>query len=605
MQVGDTLQDSYLLEAFIGQGGQGECWLVREGAQQWLCKCHRLHQKGWSPVELVEREARILRQLDHPAIPAFRDLFIDTDTTTLCLLREWIPGQSLEQTIESKRWSEDDVRDIATQLLDVLHYIHSLSPAVIHRDLKPSNIILKPDNTVSLIDFGSVRDTIAAQDGASIIGTYGYTPPEQFLGHPTVASDLYALGATLVFLLARQHPATLPLAHNQLQLASYINVKPRFLRILQRLLAPTTEARFSSAQEVLDALKRTSSFANPLREPDIETTVTRAATMLPAATTTRPTVVWQRNRAQQRSWWWERQYDLVDTPIVPASSFEPPDLSQVIHILRERHHLEELDELSDPLDIVTAIDQHFGKDDETGRKLLLRLLHPHDAADLLLGYYEPSFLLPLYADAWIERFSLLYTHTPDNPIGRWTLLYFLEKHGWLPQADWHQDNTLSFEQPNYELMGLPRRMSRALRTLSAYPIGKRAKHFDQIMKHWHQISEQYHLCTRIRPGHLTTLVEKGYQELDHQLHASYPEAFRECWDGDRLLRWTLRTLTAWPPPWLKIGAIFNQDANKYQRLGTYMTTVYYLYGAFDELRTQLQEEYNWLLPNTTTALLPK
>ena len=90
-------------------------------------------------------------------------------------------------------------------------YLHQLKPQILHRDIKPSNIILGENKQVYLIYFGSVQDK-SVVEGASftVVGTYGYTPIVQFGGRTIPASDLYALGATLIHLLTGVPPANLP-----------------------------------------------------------------------------------------------------------------------------------------------------------------------------------------------------------------------------------------------------------------------------------------------------------------------------------------------------------------------------------------------------------
>jgi serine/threonine protein kinase len=126
--------------------------------------------------------------------------------------------------------------------------------------LKPSNILLKDRSghsigNVYLIDFGSVQ-TVAQQEQATltIVGTYGYMPPEQFGGRTVAASDLYSLGATLIYLATGIHPADLPQKDGKIQLNNLANLSPAFVHWLGQLIEPSLEKRFVSAQAANQAL---------------------------------------------------------------------------------------------------------------------------------------------------------------------------------------------------------------------------------------------------------------------------------------------------------------------------------------------------------------
>jgi serine/threonine protein kinase len=140
-------------------------------------------QIQWEDLKLFEREAQILKQLNHPRIPDYRDYFcIDDRSLWFGLVQKYIPGCSLkEQLASGKRFTERQVRKIAESVLKILIHLHELNPSVLHRDIKPSNLIWGEDEQVYLVDFGAVQDR-AAKEGATftVVGTYGYAPMEQF-----------------------------------------------------------------------------------------------------------------------------------------------------------------------------------------------------------------------------------------------------------------------------------------------------------------------------------------------------------------------------------------------------------------------------------------
>ncbi|MEQ8963569.1 MAG: protein kinase, partial [Coleofasciculus sp. C2-GNP5-27] len=156
-------------------------------------------QMQWDEFKLFEREAAVLKQLNHPQIPNYRDYFsLDKETGEglywFGLVQEYIPGKSLQQLLDqSYHFSETQVRSIATQVLKILQYLHGLKPPVLHRDIKPNNLILGQDKRVYLVDFGAVQNS-AAVEGVTftVVGTSGYAPLEQFWGQAVAASDLYA-----------------------------------------------------------------------------------------------------------------------------------------------------------------------------------------------------------------------------------------------------------------------------------------------------------------------------------------------------------------------------------------------------------------------------
>ena len=148
-----------------------------------------------------------------------------------------------------RRFDERAVIGIGLELAQVLEYLHGLSPPIIHRDVKPSNVVLRDDGKVFLVDFGAVKDRIdrSALDEATVVGTFGYMPLEQFEGRAVPASDLYSLGVTLVFLLSQRPPAEIPRRAMRLDFRACVRVSSGLAAVLDRLLQPDPEARYASA----------------------------------------------------------------------------------------------------------------------------------------------------------------------------------------------------------------------------------------------------------------------------------------------------------------------------------------------------------------------
>ena len=160
-------------------------------------------------VTAFQREADMLAQLSNEHIPRVFDRFSDENHHYLVM--EFIDGITLEQKLRDAggRLAERDVVDLALQVLDTLEYLHNLEPPVIYRDLKPSNVMITPSGQVKLIDFGIAR-LFQPLSNATMIGTQGYAPPEQYRGKAESRSDLYALGATMHHALSGRDPALEP-----------------------------------------------------------------------------------------------------------------------------------------------------------------------------------------------------------------------------------------------------------------------------------------------------------------------------------------------------------------------------------------------------------
>ena len=158
-------------------------------------------------VAAFQREADMLAQLSNEHIPRVFDRFSDQNHHYLVM--EYIDGdhaRGRSSTTRAASLPEGEVIDVALQILDTLEYLHNLEPPVIYRDLKPSNVMLTPYGQVKLIDFGIAR-TFQPLSNATMIGTQGYAPPEQYRGKVEFRSDLYALGATMHHALSGRDPA--------------------------------------------------------------------------------------------------------------------------------------------------------------------------------------------------------------------------------------------------------------------------------------------------------------------------------------------------------------------------------------------------------------
>ncbi|MEG4055505.1 MULTISPECIES: serine/threonine-protein kinase [unclassified Microcoleus] len=266
LDTGKILQERYQLQQRLGRTAAGhQTWLAvdLESQEQVTLKMLAFSpEMHWEELKLFEREAQVLQALNHTRIPCYRDYFslereAGAGLPWFGLVQDYIPGFSLQELLEKgKKFSEKQVRKIATEVLEILIYLHELSPPVLHRDIKPSNLIWGEDQQVYLVDFGAVQAQ-AAVTGVTftVVGTSGYAPLEQFWGRAVAASDLYALGATLIHLLTGMTPADLPQKDSRIQFSDRVSVNPTLVSWIEKMTEIALEKRFSKAREALAALK--------------------------------------------------------------------------------------------------------------------------------------------------------------------------------------------------------------------------------------------------------------------------------------------------------------------------------------------------------------
>lgn len=266
-QTGEIVQSRYRITDILGEGGIGITYCAEDlqtGDRVALKALTFRRMNDWKVLELFEREAKVLAQLDHPAIASYLDYFqIDSENDRgFYIVQELVEGRSLSKAImEGWHGSEADIRAIAEQILEVLIYLHGLKPPVIHRDIKPQNLILQSDGKVMLVDFGAVQDTYRNSQvgGSTVVGTYGYMPPEQFRGKSVPATDLYALGATILFLLTGRSPADLPEVKLKISFRKFVSISDHFADWLEQMIEPAIEDRFKNARQALNFLQNETS----------------------------------------------------------------------------------------------------------------------------------------------------------------------------------------------------------------------------------------------------------------------------------------------------------------------------------------------------------
>lgn len=263
------LNNRYQIINKIGQGGNATTYLAKDTSnnENVVIKVLSIRQlDNFEKLELFEREAKILKQLNHPAIPQYIDYFDEDTKSDRCfyLVQQFAPGKSLATLIE-EGWKPDEktVKNIAEQIFKILIYLQQSYPPVIHRDIKPHNLIYcfpedqkTKQGKIFLVDFGAVQDTYRHTiTNSLVVGTPGYMAPEQMYGKTTLSTDLYGLGKTLLFLLTGKSPENLPSKKRKTNFRHLVNISPQFADWIEQLIDPNISERFPNAQTALDVLE--------------------------------------------------------------------------------------------------------------------------------------------------------------------------------------------------------------------------------------------------------------------------------------------------------------------------------------------------------------
>ena len=245
---GQQLAGRYEVLRPLGRGGMGGVFLARHLEVRAEVAIKELLLEGLDParVEALGRqfrnEARILRGLRHPHLPAVYDFFEQEGRQYLVM--EYIQGPTLQGVLDSQGpVPEAQALAWGRELCAVLAFLHGQDPPVLFRDLKPANVMVDASGHLKLIDFGIARSFqpeggVAPPVGARGAGTAGYAAPEQHGGASDVRTEIYSLGATLYALLSgRTPPPSLELASGTVRLEDLRRVNPRISERTARAVA--------------------------------------------------------------------------------------------------------------------------------------------------------------------------------------------------------------------------------------------------------------------------------------------------------------------------------------------------------------------------------
>lgn len=262
---GQLLQDRYRVLGVLGTGGMSTVYKsqdLRFSKVTRLCVVKEMLNTATDPQVRAmiksnfEREANILATLSHPSIVQVYDYFSEGDRSYLVL--EYVDGKNLEIALtETESFlPETQVVNWAIQVCDVLSYLHRHEPRpIVFRDIKPSNIMLDSQGRIRLVDFGIARVFQTGQKG-TMIGTEGYSPPEQYQGIVEPRVDIYALGATMHHLLSKQDPRLEPpfSFHERPIHKTNPTVSHELTEVINRALEYESNKRYGSAEEMQRAL---------------------------------------------------------------------------------------------------------------------------------------------------------------------------------------------------------------------------------------------------------------------------------------------------------------------------------------------------------------
>ncbi len=266
LQVNAVLQNRYRITGILGVGGMGSVYQARDmhfpTVTRYVAVKEMLNLAADASLREMtlknfEREANILAELSHRAIPKIYDYFSNKDRAYLVM--EYINGKDLEAIVNSVPdfLPLDKVVQWALEICDVLNYLHTHQPEpIIFRDMKPSNVMIDQQGSVRLIDFG-IAKTFQSNQKGTMIGTEGYSPPEQYRGEASPAGDIYALGATLHHILTRRDPRLEPPFSFVERQIREINPKApaEFEAVIMRALSYEPADRYPSAGVMKDAIE--------------------------------------------------------------------------------------------------------------------------------------------------------------------------------------------------------------------------------------------------------------------------------------------------------------------------------------------------------------
>ena len=274
-ELGTVLDGKYEILKKVGQGGMSIVYLAMDNRlnKQWAVK--EIKNDGSKSVETLlkglEREANILKNVDHPVLPRIVDII--NENGTIYVIMDFVEGKPLNEVLKAEgAQKQSDVIEWGRALASALDYLHSMNPPIIYRDMKPSNVMLKPDGSVKLIDFGTAKEYVIENNAdTTALGTRGYAAPEQFgdaqgrgIYNTDARTDIYNLGATLYHLVTGKNPCEPPYEIKPIR-----QWNPMLSSGLEQIIIKCCQAnpndRYQSCSELLYALDHYNELDNEYR----------------------------------------------------------------------------------------------------------------------------------------------------------------------------------------------------------------------------------------------------------------------------------------------------------------------------------------------------
>lgn len=244
--------EKYEVLQILGSGNRGKVYKVYDRGLKRFLAVKEILADNEAEYQNVKREADILKECYHPAIPTVIECLLQEGGVYLVM--EWIEGVNLTQYKDKRRKiSQKQAMEFALQIGEALEYLHSADKAVIYGDLKPDNIMVTPEGKIRLVDFGTAFYEAEGKQRAE--GSYGYAAPEQQKGQKAdIRSDIFSFGAILHFLFSGEDFCQPPYHRRRLRECSRSTGR-KLERLVDKCLKTEAERRYQDMKTVLGELR--------------------------------------------------------------------------------------------------------------------------------------------------------------------------------------------------------------------------------------------------------------------------------------------------------------------------------------------------------------